>query len=337
MKKKLIPLVLIISSLLTISHYSQEDQWYEIRFPVSIPDYSQCGVNSPIQYYSDFYQTIPLTAHNVEDGSLQNVYWEAYQYFPDYDDTEVCTSIARLDDEGDCYDFLSGCHYHSKNDCSTDQGMGALFSDLMSDLTSFWGKTGREEKFAYKHSARAAGVVLFRARLQLREPGYFLENEVFHYDPTDPSRKTLIGKIAFVFRNGVKHWWGFETIPFQELPESEYYTRLRNPDESHPDSCAFFGTKKMNAQIEALAKAYYENKNRHVKISINDMSLKYGGVFDLHNNCSNPHWRHRTGESVDINRGPDLEVLKRIIKEQKINLKRIDESTIHIEYYEQES
>jgi len=256
-------------SLFSLSIYSQQDQWYEIRYPVSLPNYSKCGENSPIKYYSDSCVTIPLTAYNVNDGSLGNVYWVAYQYFLDYSDTEICTSISRFDDEGDCYDFLSGCHYHPKSDCPTEDGIGALFSDLiMSDLTSFWGETGREERYAYKHSPKASGVVLFTARLQLREGGYFLENEVYHYDPSHPSGKTLVGRIAFVYRLGVRLWGGFYADMLEELPENQYYTKLRNIDENHPDSCAFYGTSYMSTMIAKLAEAYYNYGDQHVRLSI---------------------------------------------------------------------
>lgn len=170
------------------------------------------------------------------------------------------------------------------------------------------------------------------------ESGYFLENEVYHYDPSDPSRKTLIGNMAFVYRLGTRGFLGFHPVMLKELPESEYYTKVRNPDESHPDECAFWGTSSMIDQISKLAEEYYNYQSQHIKLSINDMSLKYGGVFDLNNNCSNPHWRHRTGESVDINRrGANTDIIDLVIQENNLNLYRIQEATIHYEYDESEN
>ncbi|MCX7829776.1 MAG: hypothetical protein N2445_01765, partial [Acidobacteria bacterium] len=307
---------------------------YEIRYPVSIPDYSNCGVNSEIKYYADSVFTIPLTAVNVNDGSYANVFWITSETLPDYDDIGVCASISRFDDEGDCHNFLSGCHNHQKSNCDSDFGMGALFSDLtMYDTAGFFGETGREAKYAYKHSAKASGVVLFTARIQLRDGGYFLENEVYHYDPSDSTRRTLIGNVAFVYRLGIRILGDFYSDMFEELPDSSYCTKLRNPDQNHTDECAFYGASFMVSLITQLSEEYYNYRNQHVGLSINDMSLKYGGVFDLNNDCLNPHWRHRTGESVDINRnGANTRILNQIIRNKNLSLKQIQESTIHYEY-----
>lgn len=321
MKKKL-SLVCVLFFLFLIGISAQEDRWYEIRYPVSILDYSKCGVNSEIKYYTDSVFTIPLTAVNVNDGSYGNVFWNASETLPDYIDTEVCTSISRYDDENDCYNFLSGCHHHQKSDCNSDFSMGALFSDLtMYNATGFFGETGREAKYAYKHSARASGIVLFSARIQLRDGGYFLENEIYRYDPSDPTRRTLIGNIAFVYRLGIRLGGGFYADMLDELPESQYYTKLRNPDQNHPDECSFYGTSYMISLISQLSEAYYNYRDQHRRLSVNDMSLKYGGVFDLDNDCSNPHWRHRTGESVDINRsGANTDIINQIIKDNNLPL-----------------
>lgn len=119
----------------------------------------------------------------------------------------------------------------------------------------------------------------------------------------------------------------------EELPESQYYIKFRNPDNSHPDDCAFYGTPSMNRAIAQLAEAYYNYKDQHIRLSINDMSLKYGGVFDLHNDCSYHHWRHRTGKSVDINRaGANVRIINQVISDNNLPLYQIQEATIHYEY-----
>ncbi|HPA26568.1 MAG TPA: hypothetical protein PLQ05_02865 [Acidobacteriota bacterium] len=335
MKRNILFPVLCFCCFFWITSISgQEDRWYEVRLSVSLPDYSRCNVSSPIKYYSDDIVPMPLTAVNVFDGSLSNVSWFAYESLPDPNDVETCLSISRYDDEGDCYNFLTGCHYHEKVGCDQENGLGPLFSDLImpDGPTSFMGATGREEKYAYKHAPKASGVVLFNAEVHLIDGGRFLENAAYHYDPSDNTGKTLQGRIAFVYRYGFK-LWGFMPIEFQELPESEYYTRLRREDQNHPDECAFYGTSEMNAELLTLSQAYYDFKDQHIQLSINDMSLRYGGVFDLQTDCMNPHWRHRTGKSVDINRiGANTILINRLIRENNIPLHQIEEDTIHYEH-----
>jgi len=56
-------------------------------------------------------------------------------------------------------------------------------------------------------------------------------------------------------------------------------------------------------------------------IYINDMSLPYGGLFDIQGNWRPPHDTHRTGRNADISgRGPggtflQEEMMKEIIRE----------------------
>ncbi len=54
-----------------------------------------------------------------------------------------------------------------------------------------------------------------------------------------------------------------------------------------------------------MAQDYYNNKStRGINIRINDMSLQWGGLFDVWNNWSSSpgHNRHRVGKSADIDR-----------------------------------
>jgi hypothetical protein len=46
--------------------------------------------------------------------------------------------------------------------------------------------------------------------------------------------------------------------------------------------------------------AFLQRHPEQVKICTNDMSLPFGGVFDINQNWSPPHTYHRKGDSVDI-------------------------------------
>jgi hypothetical protein len=81
---------------------------------------------------------------------------------------------------------------------------------------------------------------------------------------------------------------------------------------AHPDN--HFGTATAVALIRQIAEAYLDNqpgcKDPAVRptcprLSINDLSLVRGGVYDLNkqwfgDNQGNPHWGHRTGTEADI-------------------------------------
>jgi hypothetical protein len=74
---------------------------------------------------------------------------------------------------------------------------------------------------------------------------------------------------------------------------------------AHPDN--HFGTATALDRIRQIALAYREQNASLGKLSINDVSLVRGGVYDLNNqwfgdNQGNPHWGHRTGTEVDIDR-----------------------------------
>lgn len=80
---------------------------------------------------------------------------------------------------------------------------------------------------------------------------------------------------------------------------------------SHPDN--HYGTSTFNQKIESIAKKYYEKFHCYKKaedgshlgyqaIGVNDMSLQYGGLFDVYNNWRTPHSSpgHAKGLAADI-------------------------------------
>ncbi len=75
------------------------------------------------------------------------------------------------------------------------------------------------------------------------------------------------------------------------------YTRVRNAL-GHPDEVAYYGTINTLFFLNNIAISY---KKKGYKLSVNDMSLPRGGLFDVDADYLEPHSFHRTGESADIN------------------------------------
>jgi hypothetical protein len=100
-------------------------------------------------------------------------------------------------------------------------------------------------------------------------------------------------------------WCFFTTIDvglpgLTVLPGDPAYTKLRKPDNSHTDAVAFFGTPETNTNLAEIADFY--NLLTDNILSVNDMSLVRGGVFDFKDNFTGPHQLHRVGNSADINK-----------------------------------
>jgi len=59
------------------------------------------------------------------------------------------------------------------------------------------------------------------------------------------------------------------------------------------------GSPKLNRAVRKIADEYaylYPG----IKLRVNDMSLKFGGVLDVNNNWRQPHKTHRKGTNADI-------------------------------------
>ncbi len=85
--------------------------------------------------------------------------------------------------------------------------------------------------------------------------------------------------------------------------EGIYHKVVRNGVDKHPNG-TYAKTGTIN-KLEKIANDYYGITNN--KLSINDMSLPWGGMFDLNGQWwvdktkGNGHVSHRTGTSIDIN------------------------------------
>lgn len=84
------------------------------------------------------------------------------------------------------------------------------------------------------------------------------------------------------------------------------YVVIRNPDTAHPDTNATWGDAYTIKQLEIIANIYQRLTGD--QLSINDMSLPYGGVFDIGaitpgsvHTWQPPHKGHRVGFAFDVN------------------------------------
>lgn len=81
-------------------------------------------------------------------------------------------------------------------------------------------------------------------------------------------------------------------------PSASYsYIRVRK-SMGHPDDVAYSGTINTLFFLNNIAIAY---KKKGYTLSVNDMSLPRGGLFDVDADYLTPHSTHRTGQSADIN------------------------------------
>jgi hypothetical protein len=91
-----------------------------------------------------------------------------------------------------------------------------------------------------------------------------------------------------------------------ELPnldeEDAVYAKVRFfPDPNHPDPVAFTGSALTLQMLPLVAENYWILSGR--RLSVNDMSLIKGGLFDINATWVPPHSSHREGKDADINQG----------------------------------
>jgi len=103
------------------------------------------------------------------------------------------------------------------------------------------------------------------------------------------------------------------------------YMVIRGGADTHPEGT--YGTQKTLTRLQAIAGKYFKKTGR--KLSVNDLSLPWGGLFDIQNDWGPPHQTHRFGTDADINRidgdgvftsCPDDEMLEQSIQEANRSL-----------------
>jgi hypothetical protein len=187
----------------------------------------------------------------------------------------------------------TGGHDHGRSTGDVYRTLGFLVSPVDesggSDPTLFYGHTLSQGWSAYKGMPAASGVIRMMGRYVCEDTRYrFMEDDTWRYDPSDPTGRTVYTEVAFAV--GIP---GLEV-----LPDSEDYLKNSN-HEGHSDP-VFCGTPTMNQKLAKLAREYKKVAEGGT-VSFNDLSLPYGGLYDVDQDWDCPHELHREGISADVN------------------------------------
>ncbi|MGA9752546.1 MAG: hypothetical protein WBS54_12230 [Acidobacteriota bacterium] len=196
-------------------------------------------------------------------------------------------------------DYWTGGHNHSRYNGDTLHNIGGLWLDTLPGPdqpvldSGEWQTDGRTDA-GFVAIPEPSGVDLVFIRFRAPAGWWCVENASWVRDTSDPSCRTCQGSFTVE-----AHVEGLEL-----LPDSPVYTKSSNPGQHTAD--VFYGTPEMNQKLAALAQQYrdwyHQEHGAWIKISINDMSLPYGGLYDYTGNWDCPHKLHRLGRSADVNR-----------------------------------
>ncbi len=93
-----------------------------------------------------------------------------------------------------------------------------------------------------------------------------------------------------------------ELVKLPDPGPDDRYIKVRTTETAHPKSLAYYIKKKHIKDLKALAAFYYKYTSPHRILSLNDMTLPLGGLFDVEANWKPPHSSHRDGTDADVNR-----------------------------------
>lgn len=103
-----------------------------------------------------------------------------------------------------------------------------------------------------------------------------------------------------------------QPLPIMTSPDLGFYVTFRNPDTTHTNANAFWATSDTIDLLLLVAEEYWVSTTDNFThlgepLSVNDMSLPLGGLFDWKVlldpafEWKTPHITHRQGRDVDIN------------------------------------
>lgn len=191
----------------------------------------------------------------------------------------------------------NGGHSHAENRPLTYQGRALKVTnstDLDSTPYGVMGFTKTTSSFdpnwgwAYVEYEvpQASGIVVGESELKLTTNDWVCASNCYTRDSW---------RFADTYDIGVRPLW--------ELPDpnpDDSYLKVRNSDDAHTNEVAYNGTLSTVLLLQVLGDAYKKHSGR--KISVNDMSLPRGGVFDISKNWNADHYTHHIGKDVDLNR-----------------------------------
>jgi len=112
---------------------------------------------------------------------------------------------------------------------------------------------------------------------------------------------------------------------------SPWFRQLRGPDTDHVNSVAANLNPVASAGVETMLMLWQiqqgiTSTQPKMLLMLNDMSLPWGGLFDVNANWGRPHSGHRRGDSVDINRqvfDVDASIMISLPTNQRANVSRV--------------
>ncbi|BCW94223.1 MAG: hypothetical protein KatS3mg007_2117 [Thermoanaerobaculum sp.] len=136
-----------------------------------------------------------------------------------------------------------------------------------------------------------SGAVWLDVRVDYPFPYRCASNVWWDVDPNDDS--VCVASFQLIFA----------VAGLAPMPRTTFYGFAINPTEHYPEP--FFGTPSMLAELSSFALDYYvrspEYCGKAEKLSFNDFSQPFGGLYDFKRTWDCPHSWHRVGESADIN------------------------------------
>lgn len=112
------------------------------------------------------------------------------------------------------------------------------------------------------------------------------------------SKASYLGTMEKEYRINIRELDLFELA---NDPSSKY--TLIGQTGGHPVN--HYGSATLISAIKSVSEKYHEQLPGQDPLRVNDMSLKWGGLFDYKNNWQKPHASHRQGDDVDIDTVPN--------------------------------
>jgi hypothetical protein len=97
------------------------------------------------------------------------------------------------------------------------------------------------------------------------------------------------------YASGLLEIWVIQFPYFQWLPQYYKY-QLKGEDDRHETN--HYGTFNTVYKIQQICEQFYDETG--LAAGVNDISLPWGGVFDLNGDWDNPHQEHQFGMNVDM-------------------------------------
>lgn len=120
----------------------------------------------------------------------------------------------------------------------------------------------------------------------------------------DPAGRTLLTQVVVDVR-----------VPnLEPLVAGDNHHVIRGGTAEHPQGA--YGTNDSVATLLEIASEYSKKSNS--ALSVNDLSLPAGGLFDIGSDWRLPHGTHRQGEDVDINRANAVGVIRNCADDEEL-------------------